>query len=46
MSMDAAMRQQSYFPAQENSFDSMPEYEELKKMDELDYTEFYDRVNS
>ena len=46
MLIDAAMNEKSYFPNQDSSFESLPEFEDQKTLDELIFTELQDRVNS
>lgn len=46
MKIDAAMKEKSYFPNQDSSYDSMPEYEQLRNFEEFDFSEVYERVNS
>ena len=46
MIIDAAINEKSYFPNQDSSFESMPEYDSIKNEDDLLFTEIGDRVNS
>lgn len=44
--VEAAMREKSYFPNQDASYESLPEFEELRRFGEGDLEQFEDCVNS